>query len=214
MCTGLCLSPAEFDARALKNAIKVCSCLNLLAKNTRGSEALIPDSSLHQGLGTDEQALVEVLCTRTNAQIKAFTAAYKTLYNKDLEKDIVGDTSGHFQRMLVALLQANRDESKTYDQTKVRILIDFFLYTVLKVKFHTCLIYIPGWARCDKTLRRWRAKEIWNRWISVQCNLSVEELCSPARCVWGLSEDCRQRHRGFTEEWNVWWPSQWNAVDR
>ena len=73
-----------------------------------------------QGLGTDEQALVEVLCTRTNAQIVAFTDAYRRMFNKDLEKDIIGDTSGHFQRMLIALLQANRDESKEFDQTKVR----------------------------------------------------------------------------------------------
>lgn len=72
-----------------------------------------------QGLGTDEQALVEVLCTRTNAQIRAFTAEYKIMFNKDLEKDIIGDTSGHFQRMLVALLMASRDESPEYDQTKV-----------------------------------------------------------------------------------------------
>ena len=41
------------------------------------------------------------------------------MFNKDLEKDIIGDTSGHFQRMLVALLMANRDESKEFDQTKV-----------------------------------------------------------------------------------------------
>lgn len=46
-------------------------------------------------------------------------ATYKTMFNKDLEKDIAGDTSGHFKRLLIALLQANRDESNTYDQTKV-----------------------------------------------------------------------------------------------
>jgi len=31
-----------------------------------------------QGLGTDEHVLVEVICTRSNTQIKAFKEAYKT----------------------------------------------------------------------------------------------------------------------------------------
>lgn len=89
-------------------------------------------------MGTDEQALVEVLCTRTNAQIVAFTDAYKRMFNKELEKDIIGDTSGHFQRMLVALLQANRDESKEFDQTKV-ILVDSLLNLILVVLASRCL---------------------------------------------------------------------------
>jgi len=63
---------------------------------------------------------VEVLCSRTNAQINAFKEAYKRLYNKELEAAIIDDTSGHFKRMLVSLLQASRDESAEYDQTKVR----------------------------------------------------------------------------------------------
>jgi len=92
ICTGLCLSQAEFDARSLNDAIK--------------------------GAGTDDQGLVEVLCIRTNAEIKAFAAAYKTKYKTTLEKDIAGDTSGHFKRLLVSLLQANRDENPAVDQAK------------------------------------------------------------------------------------------------
>ena len=57
------------------------------------------------------------------------------MFNKDLEKDIIGDTSGHFQRMLVALLMANRDESKEFDQTKVCL----HMYTKCLQKYRSCL---------------------------------------------------------------------------
>lgn len=35
---------------------------------------------------------------------------------RDLEKDIVSETSSNFKRLLVALLQATRDESPTFDR--------------------------------------------------------------------------------------------------
>ncbi|CAG2210015.1 Annexin A5,Annexin A13 [Mytilus edulis] len=88
------MSSPDFDAMNLNKAIK--------------------------GLGTDEQVLVEVICTRSNEQIKAFKEAYKRLYNKELEADVAGDTSGNFKRLLVGLLQANRDESKEFDRNKAK----------------------------------------------------------------------------------------------
>ncbi|XP_063424971.1 annexin A6-like isoform X1 [Mytilus trossulus] len=94
LCVGLCMSSPDFDAMNLNKAIK--------------------------GLGTDEQVLVEVICTRSNEQIKAFKEAYKRLYNKELEADVAGDTSGSFKRLLVGLLQANRDESKEFDRNKAK----------------------------------------------------------------------------------------------
>ncbi|ESO82972.1 hypothetical protein LOTGIDRAFT_134310 [Lottia gigantea] len=39
-------------------------------------------------------------------------------FNKDLEKDIIGDTSGHFKRLLVTLVQANRNDSNQIDRNK------------------------------------------------------------------------------------------------
>ncbi|XP_067938086.1 annexin A7-like [Watersipora subatra] len=62
------------------------------------------------GLGTKEAPLIEILCTRTNAEIKEIVSCYKQHFRRDLERDIVDDTSGHFKRLLVSCCQANRAE--------------------------------------------------------------------------------------------------------
>ncbi|KAG5852990.1 hypothetical protein ANANG_G00068390 [Anguilla anguilla] len=77
--------PAYHDAKEIKDAIK--------------------------GVGTNEKCLIEILASRTNKQIHDMAAAYKDAYGRDMEADIVGDTSGHFKKMLVVLLQGTRDES-------------------------------------------------------------------------------------------------------
>lgn len=50
-----------------------------------------------EGLGTKESVLIEIMTSRTNAQIQQVRDAYKALYKKDLEKDLIGETSGHFK---------------------------------------------------------------------------------------------------------------------
>ncbi|KAF7635225.1 hypothetical protein Mgra_00005340 [Meloidogyne graminicola] len=64
-----------------------------------------------KGLGTDEDALIEILVTRGNIQIRQIKQAYNELYGKDLIKDISSETSGTFKILLLDLLEANRDES-------------------------------------------------------------------------------------------------------
>lgn len=56
-----------------------------------------------QGLGTNEKLLIEIMCTRTNQQMHAIKSAYTQMYNRDLEKDLRSETSGHFERLLVSL---------------------------------------------------------------------------------------------------------------
>jgi len=85
-------TPAEYDASQIRNAIS--------------------------GLGTDEDALVEILCTRNNKEIHAIRDAYKTLFKRDLEKDIRGDTSGHFEKLLVSMSTGGRLESMQADPAR------------------------------------------------------------------------------------------------
>uniref|UniRef100_A0A672ZY53 Annexin n=1 Tax=Sphaeramia orbicularis TaxID=375764 RepID=A0A672ZY53_9TELE len=81
---ALMTPPIAYDVTSLRNAIK--------------------------GAGTDEKVLVEILSSRTPEQVKDIIAAYRQEYDDDLEEDVCGDTSGHFKRLLVILLQANRQK--------------------------------------------------------------------------------------------------------
>lgn len=73
-----------------------------------------------RGAGTDEESLIDILCTRTNSEIAEIKKAYTEYYRRDLEKDCVSETSGHFKRLLVSMCQGNRDESTTVDMEKAR----------------------------------------------------------------------------------------------
>lgn len=74
-----------------------------------------------KGAGTDEQSLIEIICTKSNAEIRAMRAAYGDLYpGRDLEKDVRDETSGHFKRLLTSCLTANRQENEPVDREKAR----------------------------------------------------------------------------------------------
>lgn len=85
------VSPAYYDAWCIKKAI--------------------------YGLGTDEEALIEIFMTRTNQQIQEMRAVYGEVARPDkktrgtiVEDDIKGDTSGDFKRLLISAAQGNRYE--------------------------------------------------------------------------------------------------------
>ncbi|KAB1281818.1 Annexin A6 [Camelus dromedarius] len=91
---GLMRPPAYGDAKEMKDAIS--------------------------GIGTDEKCLIEILASRTNEQIHQLVAAYKDAYERDLEADVIGDTSGHFRKMLVVLLQGTREEDDVVSEDLVQ----------------------------------------------------------------------------------------------
>uniref|UniRef100_A0A803YQM3 Annexin n=1 Tax=Meleagris gallopavo TaxID=9103 RepID=A0A803YQM3_MELGA len=81
---GLLKTPSQYDASELKAAMK--------------------------GLGTDEDTLIEIICSRTNQELNEINRVYREMYKTELEKDIISDTSGDFRKLMVALAKGKRCE--------------------------------------------------------------------------------------------------------
>lgn len=56
------------------------------------------------GLGTDENALTRVITTRAEVDLKVVKEVYHKRNSVPLERAVAGDTSGDYERMLLALL--------------------------------------------------------------------------------------------------------------
>ena len=92
---GLVMTPLEFDAYQCNEALT--------------------------SVNTDEKCLIEILCTRSNAQILALRDAYERIYKKYLERVIQNETSGHFKKLLYALVQGHREgNEEPVDTEKVK----------------------------------------------------------------------------------------------
>ncbi|XP_053805380.1 annexin A8-like [Vidua chalybeata] len=92
---ALMYSPFKYDAKELYDAMK--------------------------GVGTRESVIIEILASRTKAQIKEIIKAYKEEYGSDLEQDIKSETSGYLEQILVCLLQGERDNATLYVDTALAL---------------------------------------------------------------------------------------------
>eukprot|EP00611_Tribonema_gayanum_P002000 TRINITY_DN11493_c0_g2_i1.p1 TRINITY_DN11493_c0_g2~~TRINITY_DN11493_c0_g2_i1.p1 ORF type:complete len:769 (-),score=266.08 TRINITY_DN11493_c0_g2_i1:3-2102(-) len=63
------------------------------------------------GLGTNEQVLIECLAPRSNGRIRALKAKYDAKHNTPLIDRLNSELSGNFKKIIIALLMADRDEN-------------------------------------------------------------------------------------------------------
>uniref|UniRef100_A0AAQ4QL29 Annexin n=1 Tax=Gasterosteus aculeatus aculeatus TaxID=481459 RepID=A0AAQ4QL29_GASAC len=91
VCLALLMDPTHYDAHLLRKATK--------------------------GFGTHEDILVEILATRSNQEIREIKRVFNEVYKTELETVIQDETGGDFTSALLAMLKANKDESKEVDMS-------------------------------------------------------------------------------------------------
>ncbi|KAJ8013810.1 hypothetical protein DPEC_G00033650 [Dallia pectoralis] len=58
-----------------------------------------------KGFGTDEQAIIDLLGSRSNRQRVPMLMSFKTAYGKDLIKDLKSELSGNFEKLVLAMMK-------------------------------------------------------------------------------------------------------------
>lgn len=69
-----------------------------------------------KGLGTDEDLLSEILCTRSPAELKLISEAYMRLFKQDMAQRVYDDVSGDLKATYRTLLTSPREDNKSPSQ--------------------------------------------------------------------------------------------------
>ncbi|XP_073835277.1 annexin B10-like [Musca autumnalis] len=72
------------------------------------------------GMGTNESALVEILCTKSNEEMSEIVKCYEDMYDRPLAEHMCSETSGHFRRLLTLIVTGVRDPAGTVDPEKAK----------------------------------------------------------------------------------------------
>uniref|UniRef100_A0A673LBQ2 Annexin n=1 Tax=Sinocyclocheilus rhinocerous TaxID=307959 RepID=A0A673LBQ2_9TELE len=73
-----------------------------------------------KGFGSDKEAILDLITSRSNAQRQEIRAAYKSQYGKDLIDDLKYELTGKFERLIVVLMRppAYHDAKEIKDAIK------------------------------------------------------------------------------------------------
>merc|ERR1712226_1817344 len=89
------------------------------------------------GLGTDEKAIIDILCTRDNSEIQLIKTVYRQMYGVDLVSDLRGDTKGNFRMIVTSLCSGERDEKGGYLGEEEAKLVALMLFAKGETQFGT-----------------------------------------------------------------------------
>jgi hypothetical protein len=67
-----------------------------------------------------EQILSKILGTKTSEELKEIKKIYSNYYGRNLDNDVAMNTSGDFQRILLALLQCKGSSSLTFNKDRCK----------------------------------------------------------------------------------------------
>jgi len=95
---GMYQTPAEYDVSELYQAFK--------------------------GAGTDEDSVIEIIGSRNNKRLNDVKSLYLLKHQETLEQRTKDETSGDFRKLLVALLQCQRDETNNVISAEVQRDVD------------------------------------------------------------------------------------------
>ncbi|XP_031356763.1 annexin B10-like isoform X1 [Photinus pyralis] len=73
-----------------------------------------------KGAGTDEDTLIEILCTRNNDEIREIVDTYEQMYDRPLAEQMCSETSGDLRRLLTFIVTCTRDDSNEVDCERAR----------------------------------------------------------------------------------------------
>lgn len=95
---GMYLAPVEYDVTEIYNAVA--------------------------GGGTNEDTLTEIVGSRSNSRLRDIKKLYKERYGENLEEVIKDEVSVDYEKLMLAILQCNRDESNSVDHSLVQKDVD------------------------------------------------------------------------------------------
>ena len=80
-----------------------------------------------EGSGTNEDTLIEILCSRNCKSLSNIIERYKFFYNKDLIKEIEGELSGELKSLFVNFLTKVRNDNELINKAPIESI--FFVIT-------------------------------------------------------------------------------------
>lgn len=60
-----------------------------------------------KGVGTDEDALIRIIVSRSEIDLGAIRKEYMSIYHKTLESAVKDETGGDFEKALISILEGN-----------------------------------------------------------------------------------------------------------